>query len=84
VLHLNGKPTSYNEDEWQNLLRTAKIGLNEPGCILSDIQLLLGFIGKGNIRTGSKRGNLPPSVLPILNQLLAYPIKIDLTQVPQL
>lgn len=49
-----------------------------PGTIVADAETLLDFIGSRHIETGGTNANLPPSVLPELNQRLSHPIVLDL------
>jgi hypothetical protein len=52
-----------------------------PGTILSDIQVLIDFIGVKGLATSSKHGNLPAAVLPELNRRLSQPIELKLQRV---
>lgn len=79
------KPSKMNPlakfaDECEHLWREQQITATSPGSILSDIQVMLEFIRTNDLRTKSKRGNLPPNVLPDLNRRLSAPIELSLTR----
>lgn len=54
------------------------VTIQPPGTIVSDVEILLEFIGSRVLETGGKNANLPPEVLPELNERLAHPIKLSL------
>ncbi len=67
-------------EQCQERLRAQKIRARDPGAVLADIEMLLGFVGAKGIRTGSRNANLPPGCLPELNAKVSHPIKLDLTR----
>lgn len=51
-----------------------------PGTILKDLHFLMRRIGGEGVKTKSKRGNLPASLLAQINANLAQPIEIQLAR----
>jgi hypothetical protein len=67
----------YNPDHCRQILTEQQISAAGPGTILSDIQILIDFIGTGGLATQSNQGNLPSSVLPELNARLSQPLELN-------
>ena len=59
------------------LLESQKITLDGPGTILKDVEVLLSVIGPGVV-TGGKNSNLPPVMLPYLNERMSGPLELRL------
>ena len=55
-----------------------QVGQAGAGTIVHDVSVLLDFIGQRRLASKSRQGNLPADVLPMLNNLLAPPIELEL------
>lgn len=61
----------------RSVLEARTITNDEPGTILRDVEIVLEVIGEG-VQVGGKNANLPPAMLPHLNQRMADPIELKL------
>ena len=82
---LFGEPDKRIRTRWQKVasqcrcqLTAQRIAPGEPGTILSDIGMLLDYVGPVGIVTGSGNASFPAERLPELNARLSHPIKLIL------
>ena len=59
-------------------LKSFQINETAPGSLLHDVEVILEFIGSEGITTKSKQGNIPPSILPRINEALHTSINLEL------
>lgn len=62
----------------QQVFANTPIGLNSPGSLLQDCEIILDAVGIKGLTSSSRNGSLPNKLLPDLNERLADPIDIDL------
>lgn len=60
----------------ENLLRAQAFDHRQPGTVLADFEMLLGFIGAEGIPVGGQHGLLPLKTLADLNARLAEPLRV--------
>lgn len=61
----------------RSVLEAHLITNDEPGTILRDVEIVLAAIGEG-VQVGGKNANLPPAMLPHLNERMAHPIELKM------
>jgi len=61
----------------RSVLEARTITDDGPGTILRDVEIVLEAIG-GGVQVGGKSANLPPAMLPHLNERMAHPIELKM------
>jgi hypothetical protein len=69
--------------EQEQILRDQVIDLAQPGPILRDFQTVLDYVGLEGVKAGGKYNLLPIEAIPVLNERLSRPLRLQLKR-PQL
>src|SRR5438067_158276 len=67
----------------EEVLRQQLIDPMKPGPILHDFQVVLDYVGEKGVKAGGKYNLLPIAAIPVLDERLGRPLRLDL-QRPQL
>jgi hypothetical protein len=69
--------------EQEAVLRSTVIDDLHPGALLHDFELLLDYVGEKGVKAGGKYNLLPIDAIPVLDERLAHPLRLDMKR-PQL